>query len=307
MRVGLSWDLDSEQEPTQAWEFVLGEIEQADKMGFDSAWLNETRNESSSCPSPTMFLTYAARRTKNVQLRSANRHVGRTHPARVAEEIAVLDTFSRGRAGISFAPASAQGAAAGHVHETVDLINAAWACDEIRFRGDHIRFPAHTPDDVPYGASEPAFGGSYTPQWEWGPAMPDFLAVTPKPYATRPPVYVAIDDDETLEWAATSGIAPFVGVEVPTERAVARLARYRELADKAGRKRNEVEAVLERKITFDAAGDDHTLAGNGNELVCAIRDLRASTHISHLVWRRGGDDPMALYRFSVEVQTLIQA
>ena len=88
---------------------------------------------------------------------------------------------------------------------------------------------------------------------------------------------------------------------------MARLARYRELADKAGRKRSEVEAVLERKIAFDTAGDDHTLAGSGNELVCAIRELRASTCISHLVWRRGGDDPMALYRFSVEVQTLVQA
>ena len=44
--------------------------------------------------------------------------------------------------------------------------------------------------------------------------MPDFLAVTPKPYATRPPIYVAIEDDETLEWAARNGVAPFVGVEV---------------------------------------------------------------------------------------------
>ena len=40
---------------------------------------------------------------------------------------------------------------------------------------------------------------------------------------------------------------------MPTQAAVERLARYREVADKAGRSRREVEAVLERRINLDGA------------------------------------------------------
>ena len=233
--------------------------------------------------------------------------MGRHGPVRIAEEVAVLDTFSRGRAGIAFAGPGAQGVAPGHVHETIDFVTAAWSYDELRYRGDHVRFPAHTSDDAPRGASEPAESGAYTPQWEWGPIMPDFLAVTPKPYATLPPVYVDITDDETLAWAAESGISPLVGADVPTADAIARLASYRAKADAAGRRRHEVEAVLERRIAIDGATTDTVIGGSTREIVEAIRAIRVETGIAHIVWHRDGEAPMDLYRFASEVQTLLQA
>jgi alkanesulfonate monooxygenase SsuD/methylene tetrahydromethanopterin reductase-like flavin-dependent oxidoreductase (luciferase family) len=307
VRVGLSWDLDRDRNAAEAWSPVLGEIAQADELGYDSIWVSEGRAGSASCSSATLFMTYAARRTKSIQLRSAARRVTRANPVRIAEEVAVLDSFSRGRAGIAFAAAGRQGVPAGHVHETIEFLASAWASDAFRYRGEFVRFPAHTNDEAPRGASEPEGGGEYVPQWEWGPIMPDFLAITPKPYATRPPVYVEIDDDETLEWAARQGVSPVVGAEVPTERAIARLARYRKTADGAGRGRGEVDAVLERRIAVDGESDAHALGGGSRELVCAIRDIRASTFFSHLVWRRGGNGDGDLLRFASEIQPLLQA
>jgi alkanesulfonate monooxygenase SsuD/methylene tetrahydromethanopterin reductase-like flavin-dependent oxidoreductase (luciferase family) len=307
MRVGLSWDLGGDRSAVEAWPPLLEEIAQAEKLGYDSVWVSEERAGRAGCPSPTLFLTFVARRTKSIQLRSAARRVARANPVRVAEEVAVLDSFSRGRAGIAFAGAGRQGVPAGRVHEAIELLVSAWAADEFRYRGEFVRFPAHTGDEAPLGASEPEARADYKPQWEWGPIMPDFLAITPKPYVTRPPVHVEIDDDETLEWAARFGVSPVVGADVPTEQAVARLARYRKAADAAGRRRDEVEPVLERRIAVDGASDAQTLGGGSHELVCAIRDIRASAFISHLVWRRGGDDDGHLFRFASEIQPLLQS
>jgi alkanesulfonate monooxygenase SsuD/methylene tetrahydromethanopterin reductase-like flavin-dependent oxidoreductase (luciferase family) len=307
MRLGLSWDLDRYEDAGAGWREVLAEIEQADQMGFHSVWMHEARERAADCPAPSVFLTFAAKKTKSAQLRIAGRRVTRGLPAHLAEEVAVLDTFSRGRAGLAFAPASRQGVAPGHVHEMIDFVSSAWAADEIRYRGDHIRFPAHTPDDAPRGASTPASEGAYLPQWDWGPETPDFLAITPKPYVPHTPINVEIDDDETLEWAARSGISPMLGADMPTARAVERLVRYRELADAAGRSRREVEAVLERRIALDGEADERSLGGGTRDILNAIRELRGKTSISHFVWRRNGATPMDLYRFASEIQVLLQA
>jgi alkanesulfonate monooxygenase SsuD/methylene tetrahydromethanopterin reductase-like flavin-dependent oxidoreductase (luciferase family) len=307
VRVGLSWDLDPDRNAAEAWPPVLGEIVQADGLGYDSAWVPEGRAGAASCSSPTLFMTFAARRTKSIQLRSAARCVTRTNPVRIAEEVAVLDGFSRGRAGIAFAAAGRQGVPVGRVHETIEFLASAWTSDEFRYRGEFVRFPSHTDDEAPRGASEPDGGREYVPQWEWGPITPDFLAITPKPYATRPPVHVEIDDDETLEWAERNGVSPVMGAQVPTERAVARLARYRKAADAVGRGRGEVDAVLERRIAIDGESDAHALGGGSREIVRAIRDIRASTFFSHLVWRRSGNGDGDLLRFASEIQPLLQA
>jgi len=307
MRVGLSWDLDHGSGAEGAWKTVLAEIEQADQLGYDSVWFGEGRAAAADCSSPTLFLTYAARKTKNLQLRSAARQVTRANPVRIAEEVAVLDIFSRGRAGIAFAAAGPQGAPTGQVHETIDFVDWAWAADDFRYCGEYVRFPTHTGDDAPPGASVPAAKADYLPQWERGPVMPDYLAVTPKPYVPRPPLYVEIHEDETLEWAAGRGIAPVVGADLSTAEAVERLTRYRSIADSAGRSRAEVDAVLERRVALDGAGDEHTLGGGTADLLNRIRELRAETSISHFVWRRNGSSPGDLYRFSGEVQMLLQA
>lgn len=305
MRVGLSWDLEGD-DAAGAWKKVTQEATQADSMGYDSIWLSESRDGAAACPSPGLWLTYLARLTNTVQLR-ANRLVTHANPVRVAEEVAVLDLFSRGRAGLAFAAAAGQGVPADHVHETVEFVSHAWACDEFRYRGDFVRFPSHTPDDVPRGAGVREPGGTYVPQWNWGPETPDYLSITPKPYSTRPPVYVDISGDETLEWAASHGVSPLVPASTPTTEAIDRMKRYRVLADGAGRARGEVEPVIERRMVMDGEPDEATLGGGSDELVASLRELCAEASMTHLVWRRNSPADGDLFRFAREVQPLLQA
>ena len=304
MRIGISWDLGGlgPDAPT-AWRTAVAEAVSADRLGYDSVWVAESR-EPGGCPAPAVMLTWMARQTSNVSLREL-RGVTVANPVRIAEEVAVLDVFSRGRAGLGMLAARAQAVPPQRVHEVHDFVTNAWASDEIRFRGESVRFPAHTPDDAPEGASTPAAGREYLPQWEWGPIIPDFLTITPKPFAPRPPTYSEILDDDTLEWAAANGVSPFVSADTPTVEAVERLERYRALADRHGRRPSEVEVVLERRIALDGESDAQTMGGDVGTLVSRLRDIAATTHVTHLVWRRGsgaGD----MFRFALEVHPLLQ-
>lgn len=310
MRVGLSWEFDQSRPPADAWAAVIAEIEAADALGYDSAWVHESRGQAASCPAPSVFLTAASRRSENLQLRLAGRTVNHCHPVRLAEEVAVLDLYSRGRAGVAFAAAGRQGVSETHLHETIEFVRSAWSLAEFRFNGEHIRFPAHTPAGVPPGASEPPPAEDYLPQWEWGPATPDYLAITPKPFTSRPPVFVEITDESTLSWAARHGVSPFIPAEVPHERALALLATYRQQLTAAGRAHTEVEPVLERYIDPGAPGDPVVLGGSTRELVVRLRAARIRAGVSHLVWRRtpaqaGNRDQLS--QFQSEVQLLLMA
>lgn len=309
MKVGLSWDLDQNTAPGELWRSVLNEIVQADALGYDSAWISEGRDAQASCPQPSMYLTNAAVKTKCIQLVAASRTVGHAHPIRIAEEVAVLDLYSRGRAGIGFLPGAHQQVAAQHVHELIEFLNVAWTADEFRYRGDFIRYPSSTGDDAPRGASEPEPNSSsaYVPQWEAGPVQPEFLSITPKPYQRRPMVYVEVDEEETLEWAAEQGVSPMVRADIPTEDAIERLARYRRVADAAGRNRAEVDPILERRISIDGAGDSQTLGGSTDELIKIIRQLKQAGSFRHLVWKRVVSEDGQLLRFASEIQPLLQA
>ena len=310
MRVGLSWDLDATRPAAEAWKALLNDVRTADGVGLDSAWVTERRDAPSGCPSPAHLLTFAARRTKTLQLRTAGRRVTSGNTVRLAEETAVLDLFSRGRAGVAFAPASEQGIEPDHLHEAIDMVLTAWTIPEFRYRGDHLRFPTHTAEDAPKGATVPEKTGAYVPQWERGPAMPDYLAITPKPFSSRPPVYVDIKEEETLAWAAQNGISPFVDADTPLDTVVERLRRYRDAASEAGRPRWATEAVVERRLAFEESDDQEVLAGSPADLIEGLRALGRDAGVQHLVWRRGpthvgrSDE---LFRFAGEVQPLLQA
>lgn len=309
MRVGLSWDLSDAGPARSAWHRVLSEIEKGDALGFDSAWIAESRETRDSCTKPSVFLTFAARRAGNIHLRALSRSIAGELPVRLAEEVSLLDLFSRGRGGIAYASASSQGLDPIAVHETIEFSRGAWATNEVRYRGQYLRFPSHTGDDAPAGLSYPEWTGEYVPQWEWGAARStaDFLALTPKPMTTHVPVYVSIDDEPTLEWAARNGVSPFVGINSTTEEAIDKLSRYRRIADQAGRQSHEVDAIIERYVAIDGQSDPRTFGGTTHEITCAIREVAAATRVGHFVWRQGRTSEADLSRFANEVQTKLQA
>jgi alkanesulfonate monooxygenase SsuD/methylene tetrahydromethanopterin reductase-like flavin-dependent oxidoreductase (luciferase family) len=78
---------------------ALTQLEVADRCGYDYAWVVEHHflEEYSHCPAPEVFLGAASQRTKNIRLGHGIIQLTTSHPARVAERVAVLDLLSDGR------------------------------------------------------------------------------------------------------------------------------------------------------------------------------------------------------------------
>lgn len=267
MRLGLSWEFDLERSAEDQWRDLLAEARGADRMGFDSIWLEDT---SSSIGSPTIVLTYLARCTSSIRL-CAIRKRPRNAVVRVAEEIAVLDQFSRGRAGLAFEGVDV---------EFVEFTKAALAQGEFAFGGRTIRFP----DDgrvIPEGVTRPRYA-PYVPQWERGPLIPEFLAVTPKPYSIRVPL-----------WSTDSGddLPPLVRHGVRDEEAISTVQAYSE--------RGDGESAIERSVDLERDSSD---------LVEYSRYLLLESNAQHLIFRRRLNGNIGeLLRLASEVQPMLQA
>jgi alkanesulfonate monooxygenase SsuD/methylene tetrahydromethanopterin reductase-like flavin-dependent oxidoreductase (luciferase family) len=90
------WQEDSE---LRLYHDALDELELADRLGYDYAWQVEHHflEEYSHCPAPEVFLGAASQRTRRIRLGHGIIQLTTSHPARVAERVAVLDLLSRGR------------------------------------------------------------------------------------------------------------------------------------------------------------------------------------------------------------------
>lgn len=309
MRFGISWDPSEGGDASKDWKAMVNEAIAADGLGLDSVWVHQEDQGDAAVTAPVAVLAYLSSKTSSVQLRLGQRRVGRSSPIRIAEELAVLDTFSAGRSGLSFAGSAHQSVPPEHLREVVELTLAAWRLQDFRYRGEHVRFPAHTPDDVLTGVSTPSADEPWAPQWEWGGATPDYLVVTPKPVQVRPPLSVELGED-TAEWAAALGVSPFVGPDVPTEQAVELLADYQARVQAAGAAAWCQEPVLERRMDINGSGDDRILGGEVRELADQIRRIGRRTGLSHVVWRRtqsqrGRSDQ--LFTAASELTPLLQA
>src|SRR6187399_2759281 len=84
----------------QIFHNALDELELADRLGYDYAWLVEHHflEEYSHSSAPELFLAAASQRTSRIRLGHGIVHTvpAINHPARIAERIATLDVLSRG-------------------------------------------------------------------------------------------------------------------------------------------------------------------------------------------------------------------
>src|SRR5579863_791280 len=95
---GVGTDLDAD-----VYEAELPLLDLAEPLGFESIWTTEhhfTRYQI--CPDVMQVLTYMAGRTKSILLGSAVVVLPWHNPLRLAEQIALLDTLSRGRLIVGF-------------------------------------------------------------------------------------------------------------------------------------------------------------------------------------------------------------
>ena len=90
------WPADGE---LKLYQDALAQLELADRLGYDFAWDVEHHflEEYSHSPVPEAFLGAASQRTKNIRLGHGIIQLTTSHPARVAERVAVLDLLSNGR------------------------------------------------------------------------------------------------------------------------------------------------------------------------------------------------------------------
>lgn len=292
---------------------VVEQIVAADRLGFDSVWLEDRHFEDGVFGSLPIVLAALATRTRSIRLGSfAALACG--HPVRAAEEYAMVDLLSGGRLDFGVVPGgrpeelAVRGVpldeGAGRLAEALDIVLAAWALDGFSYGGEHYRFPAHTAPGT--GLVRQRLGGAYTPQWERGPELPDFLSVTPKPLQQpRPPVWVLAGDADWVAFAAERGHS--VVLPAGERRDVALLAdEYEAALERVRRSRSEVElaAIVELPLDGGRVG-----AGAVEEL----HRLHGATGANHLLWRVphpavGHDDLLAaLKQLACEVQPLLQA
>src|SRR5215213_2152978 len=87
------------RDPAQFLREVVEEAVAADELGFNSVWLPEHHfGGFGVVPTPAQCLAYVAARTSRVKLAAATVLLPCTQPIRTAEEYAVLDVLSNGRA-----------------------------------------------------------------------------------------------------------------------------------------------------------------------------------------------------------------
>src|SRR5581483_10456905 len=88
-----------ERSEYELYQHSLAQIELADRLGYDHAWVVEHHflEEYSHCSAPEVFLGAATQRTQRIRLGHGIVQLPTNHPIRVAERVATLDLLSAGR------------------------------------------------------------------------------------------------------------------------------------------------------------------------------------------------------------------
>ena len=212
----------SRKDPSRLLEEVMDQCIHAEEVGLNSVWVPEHHfGLFGVLPSAPVFLANVAARTKRVKLGPATVLLPVQHPVRVAEEFALLDLLSNGRAVLSVGRGYDAREYAAFVvdfaqsqeifFEGLEIIKKAWSHEKVSHQGVHYNFPE--------------------------------ITVFPRPVQQPyPPIYVACFSEPTLRYAARAGFeiifAPFAAAMMfgSLQNAVAEFKKESEAAGHVGRK-----------------------------------------------------------------------
>jgi luciferase family oxidoreductase group 1 len=185
----------------------LAQIELADRLGYDHAWVVEHHflEEYSHSSAPEVFLGAASQRTRRIRLGHGVVQLPTNHPVRVAERIATLDLLSGGRVELGL------GEAQGPI--------------ELHPFGRRVRDKRDVWEEA-VKALVPMFTRH---SWEWHGQYFDFPArnVVPKPLQKpHPPLWVACSNIGTIASAGEWGMGALAFQFVSPEAAHAWVSRY---------------------------------------------------------------------------------
>lgn len=139
------WGNDDGPGP-QKYHLLLEGAKFADQHGFNAVWTPERHFHAFGGPYPNPSVTGAAVAavTQNIGVRSGSCVAPLHHPARIAEEWAVIDNLTAGRAGIGFAsgwqpddfilrPENTPPANKHAMFETIETVRKLWRGEEVAF------------------------------------------------------------------------------------------------------------------------------------------------------------------------------
>lgn len=147
---GLSW--------MEAYETLGEAARQAEVTGFDSVWISERQFVPDGyCSQPFVAAADVAAKTESIKI-GVLAIAGLTHPLYLAEDAAVLDNLSGGRAIVAPINAVSHEIAAyglgqdeydERYRETIEVLLKAWAPRPFRFDGRFWTIPAGMPEHTP--------------------------------------------------------------------------------------------------------------------------------------------------------------
>ena len=172
MKFGIFYELQlprpwAERSEYQLLQDALGQIELADRLGFDYAWCVEHHflEEYSHCSAPEVFLGAATQRTTRIRLGHGIIQLPTNHPLRVAERVATLDLLSGGR--VELGLGEGQGPVELHPfgarvrekrevwEEAVRALVPAFTQTSWQWQGQYFKFPARNVLPKPFQKPHP--------------------------------------------------------------------------------------------------------------------------------------------------------
>jgi alkanesulfonate monooxygenase SsuD/methylene tetrahydromethanopterin reductase-like flavin-dependent oxidoreductase (luciferase family) len=225
----------------------------ADRLGFDTAWLNEFHFERQNHPFPNTLLLAAAGFARSERLRIGLSVVVLPvyHPLLLAEALAQLDHQSKGRLDVGIGrgttPASLDALGIDpqetreRFAEAYEVLLRAWTQERASYQGRFWRFA-----DVPVGP--------------------------PPVQQPHPPISVAAMTRDTVEFAVARDL-PLV---LASETEATTLAEYRELAAGSGRGFDLSGSVMSRYVCLTSTrGEADRLV---DQVVVRLNQQRQKTH-----------------------------
>ena len=149
MKFGVFYQLPcaEDQTPAQRYQDTIAQVQLADELGFDAAWLAELHfnQRFSVMPAPTVIAAAMAQTTSRIRIGTAVHLVPLHQPIRLAEEAAALDVLSGGRSifGIGRGAISThfqgyaidQEEARDRFSEGLEMVLGMWTNDDYSYKG----------------------------------------------------------------------------------------------------------------------------------------------------------------------------
>ncbi len=209
---------------------LLGTVELAEALGFDSVWVGDHVLWHTPSPDPAVLLGAIAARTSRVRLGTAVMLAALRPPVVVAKQAATLDHLSAGRfvLGVGIGgenPLEFENTGvdihqrSGRLDETIEICRAVWTSHSVDYEGRYYRLREARFDLPPYTP-----GG--------------------------PPIWVGGRAPGSLRRAGRLGDG-WLGFVVAPEQYAAALAEVRSHAAAAGRDPGRIEAGIQLWCQFD--------------------------------------------------------